>query len=45
MIQGYNIGQIHHMWNPSEFSMFMAKIKRIVRLVITKTKTVFKKAA
>jgi hypothetical protein len=45
MIQGYNMGQIHHMWNPSEFGGMMAIIKRTIRLAITKTKEAFKKAA
>ena len=45
VIQGYNMGQIHHQWNPQEFEGLMAKIKRVVKLVITKTKEVLKKAA
>jgi hypothetical protein len=44
MIQGYNVGQINHMWNPHEFDGFMAKIKRVFRLVITKTKEAIKAA-
>jgi hypothetical protein len=45
MIQGYNMGQIHHQWNPQEFEGLMAKIKRVVKLVISKTKDALKKAA
>ena len=45
MIQGYNMGQIHHQWNPSEFDGLMAKIKRAIKLVITKTRDAIKKAA
>ncbi len=45
MIQGYNMGQINHMWNPSEFDGFMAIVRRTVRLIVTKVKETFKKAA